>query len=559
MDRRTLLAITLILMVLIFPSIIFQPPPPPRPPADVAVLPLDSATAVPASSIPEPAVTAPTGPEPVVPAPTALSGELVVVSSPLYRFTFSRSGARLVGAELRDYRSFAAGDSGNAQLIPDQSEFLAYHLVFGRDTISLSDWIFDPSSSALEVGAGGAELAWVARRGPATIRLTYSFRPDQYLFRVRGEFEGITSSGGLMLIGIGPRLRAVESDSALDFRSYGVVTKNRSAENLKFSSLSPGETVSLEGPFEWVTIKSKYFLGAILAIEEGQPRFGGALAVGGERGASRGGVLNRGGPATRAHVVVSLAVPAGVFSHSVYIGPQEYRRLSRIGHDLPKVNPYGWILKPIIGPLSILVVRLLLWMHETLNLAYGWVLVLFGVAIRMALWPLNQKAMRSQMAMQALQPEMKALQDRYKDDRAKLSQETQKLFKEHGANPLGGCLPILLQMPILFTLFFVFLNTIEFRGVPFLWLPDLSLADPLYIIPLLMGVSMFGLSKIGQIGVPPNPQAKMMLYLMPVVFTVMFLRFSSGLNLYYATSNLASIPQQWMVAQERLRRAGKKK
>jgi YidC/Oxa1 family membrane protein insertase len=162
------------------------------------------------------------------------------------------------------------------------------------------------------------------------------------------------------------------------------------------------------------------------------------------------------------------------------------------------------------------------------------------------------------MAMQALQPEMKAIQDRYKNDKAKLQKEMMKLYKEHGASPLGGCLPILLQMPILFTLFFVFLNTIEFRGVPFLWLPDLSLADPLYIIPLVMGASMFGLSKIGQIGVPPNPQTKMMVYVMPAVFTLLFLQFSSGLNLYYATSNLTSIPQQWLVAQERLRRAHKK-
>jgi YidC/Oxa1 family membrane protein insertase len=186
------------------------------------------------------------------------------------------------------------------------------------------------------------------------------------------------------------------------------------------------------------------------------------------------------------------------------------------------------------------------------------VLIVIGVAIRLALWPLNQKAMRSQMAMQALQPEMRTLQERYKNDKAKLQQEMMKLYKQHGANPLGGCLPILLQMPILFTLFFVFLNTIEFRGVPFMWLPDLSLADPLYIVPLLMGGSMFLLSKIGQIGVPPNPQTKMMVYVMPVVFTVMFLQFSSGLNLYYATSNFVSIPQQWFVAQERLRRARKK-
>ncbi len=114
---------------------------------------------------------------------------------------------------------------------------------------------------------------------------------------------------------------------------------------------------------------------------------------------------------------------------------------------------------------------------------------------------------------------------------------------------------MLLQMPILFTLFFVFMNTIEFRGEPFLWLPDLSLADPIYVIPLVMGGSMFLLSKVGQIGVPPNPQQKMMTYVMPIVFTALFFRFSSGLNLYYATSTLASLPQQWLIAQERLRRA----
>jgi len=558
MDQRTLLAITLILIVLILPTILF--PPPPAPPADPGAGPRDSTPAGIVPSFVAPSAEPPVPADPL-PAPVAMTesdGEPVVVSSPLYRFAFSPRGAKLVGAELSDYRSFALGDSGAAQLIPEQSEFLTYRLVFGSDTVSLADWEFEPSRRSLQVEDGGSELSWVARRGSATVRLTYSFRPDEYLFRVRGEFEGITSSTGLVLVGMGPRLRSVESDSAIDFRSYGVVTKNRSTENLKFSSLDPGERASLDGPFEWVAFKSKYFLAAILTIDEGQPQFGGALAIGGDRNGSSGR-LRRGGPATRAHVVASLPVPAGTFGYSVYIGPQEYRRLSQIGHEFPEVNPYGWILRPIIGPLSIIVVRLLLWMHETLNLAYGWVLVLFGIAIRLALWPLNQKAMRSTMAMQALQPEMKALQERHKDDKAKLQQEMMKLYKEHGASPLGGCLPILLQMPILFTLFFVFLNTIEFRGVPFLWLPDLSLADPLYIIPVLMGASMFALSKIGQIGVPPNPQAKMMLYVMPVMFTVLFLRFSSGLNLYYATSNLASLPQQWIIAQERLLRAAKKR
>jgi YidC/Oxa1 family membrane protein insertase len=127
-----------------------------------------------------------------------------------------------------------------------------------------------------------------------------------------------------------------------------------------------------------------------------------------------------------------------------------------------------------------------------------------------------------------------------------------KLYKEHNVNPLGGCLPMLVPMPILFALFFVFRSTIELRGVPFLWLPDLSLKDPLYIIPLLMGASMFLLSWIGQRGMEANPQMKMMTYVMPLVFTVMFANFPSGLNLYYATSNLASLPQQLYLSKERM-------
>jgi len=112
---------------------------------------------------------------------------------------------------------------------------------------------------------------------------------------------------------------------------------------------------------------------------------------------------------------------------------------------------------------------------------------------------------------------------------------------------------MLLPMPVLFALYFVFQNTIEFRGVPFLWLPDLGLKDPLYIIPLVMGGSMYLLSWIGMRSSPPNPQAKMMSYMMPVMFTFLFLNFASGLNLYYAVQNIAALPQQWFLTKERAR------
>ncbi|NIM48911.1 MAG: membrane protein insertase YidC [Gemmatimonadales bacterium] len=485
-------------------------------------------------------------PTAVTPADTTVHRE-ITVDTRLYRLAFSTRGARLVRGVLKEYRTFAPGDTGWAHIIPNESQFLAYHLVVGNDTVPLADWSFEPSDTELTVTPDGAVLEWVAQRGPITVRLVYTFRPDSYVFDVVGRIEGLETSG-LMLVSLGPRLALVEADSALDFRSYSVVTKAGKTESVTFRSLDPGERRDLAGPFEWVAVKSKYFVAAVLAIGENQARFGGAVATGRER---------VGRHAVRADVVASLPVPGGEFSFSTYLGPQEFQRLKRIGHDLEDINPYGWIFRPIIRPFANLIVIVLLWMHQTLSLEYGWVLILFGLAVRVLLWPLNQKAMRSSVAMQAIQPELKAVQERYKQDPQRMQQEVMKLYRQHGVNPLGGCVPMLIPMPVLFALFFVFRETIEFRGVPFLWLPDLSRADPYFIIPILMGLSMFAVTKLGQRGVPPNPQAKMMLYVMPAFLTFIFLRLSAGLNLYYAVSNIASIPQQWLIAKERMKRVGK--
>ena len=551
MDRRTLLAIGLMLIVALVPAILM----PNRRTAPEVPEALDSLTTAAVETVvverPVPSVEATPAARPL-PAGTAdttqAAERFVTVESPIYRFRFSTRGGRLIGAELKEYRTFAAGDSGSARIIPIDSRFLEYALVFGADTVSLAEWDFEPSSERVAVEQAGTHLTFRGRRGNLTVDLTYSFAPDVYLFDVEGQLAG-GIGGGLALVGLGPRLALVEADSTDDFRSYAVVTKTSRAEQLNFRSLDPGEVRALEGPFEWVAVKSKYFLATVLTVDPDQPRLGGAVVVGGQR---------TGRNATHAMVTTSLPAPGGRFAFSTYVGPQDYKRLSRMGHDLKDVNSYGWIFRPIIQPFANFIVVVLLWMHENLNMAYGWVLILFGLAVRVVLWPLNQKAMRSSMAMQAVQPELKAVQERYKSDPQRMQQEVMKLYKEHGVNPLGGCLPMLIPMPVLFALFFVFRVTIEFRGVPFLWLPDLSRADPYFIIPVVMGLSMFAVSKIGQIGVPPNPQAKMMLYIMPVFLTFIFLKLSSGLNLYYAVSNIASVPQQWIIAQQRLRKAGKR-
>jgi YidC/Oxa1 family membrane protein insertase len=198
--------------------------------------------------------------------------------------------------------------------------------------------------------------------------------------------------------------------------------------------------------------------------------------------------------------------------------------------------------------------RSLLWLRDTTQLSYGWVLVIFGIVIRLAMWPLNQSAMRSTMKMQRLQPEMQAIQKRYASDPQKQQQEIMRLYKDHGMSPFSpimGCLPMMLPMPILFALFFVFQNTIEFRGVPFLWLRDISVHDPLFIMPALMGLTTFLVSWIGMRGAPPNPQAKLFAYVLPLTFAVMFAKMASGLHVYYTVQNLAAIPQQWLLARER--------
>jgi YidC/Oxa1 family membrane protein insertase len=174
--------------------------------------------------------------------------------------------------------------------------------------------------------------------------------------------------------------------------------------------------------------------------------------------------------------------------------------------------------------------------------------------MRGLLWPLNAKAMRSQLKTMELQPRMKEIQEKYKEKPEQLQKEMMRLYKEEGFNPLGGCLPMLIPWPVLITLFFVFQNTIEFRGVEFLWLPDLSRPDPLYLLPVVLGLSLFALQFMNMRATgSDNPQQKMLMYFMPVMMTVIFLNFASGLNLYYAASNVASLPQQIQIIGERKR------
>ena len=336
-----------------------------------------------------------------------------------------------------------------------------------------------------------------------------------------------------------------EADTIDDLNHLAVSYRSSRGEvnSVSFAKLDSTIVRVEPGPITWVAIRDKYF---VVAYRSGKTPFSVVRLRGGSRRGKIAEAMNG-----------SLALPIGGDGNAafdIYAGPQNFERLRHLGGDLDQVNPYAGFLHGVVQPFATIVMKALLWMKRTTQLNYGWVLVLFGVIIRLILWPLNQGAMRTSMKMQRLQPELQALQKKHGDDPKKQQEAIMKVYQEHGMSPLSplmGCLPMLLPMPVLFALYYVFQNTIEFRGVSFLWLADISLRDPYYITPLLMGVSMFVMSWIGMRNSPPNPQAKMMSYMMPVMLTVLFLNFASGLNLYYAVQNIAAIPQQWLLARER--------
>ena len=571
MDRRTIWAILLMMAIAVAPAIFLK-----KPPASGAAGQRGSGADSSAMSSSSRAATGDSGtsersaldtarasqqprdsaqrgaPAPPPRGPAAPPQEYTVrVTSPLYTYGINTRGARLVEATLPRYRSMTPAERGRpAQILPPDSKLLGLTLMLDqRDTIPLDDWPFTASAESLQV-RGPTPLRLSASRDGVKVDLTYTFHPDDYRIDVDGRVTGVGPNGGLLLVGMGPTLKNAEADSNENHRALALVTKHSETERTDLAGLKPGEPKTVSGPLEWAAIKSKYFVTGVLAFDS----TGGAIS-----GVTATAPSTAGKRPDRAEVRLSLPLPpSGAFRYTTYVGPMEYDRLRRIGHGFDDVNPYGWPgFRTIIRPVAAGVRWLLVWMHEHLHLAYGFVLVIFGILVRILLWPLNQKAMRANMQMQAVQPLMKEIQERHKNDPQKVQQEMFKLYKEHGVNPLGGCWPMLLPMPVLFALFFVFQNSIELRGASFGWLPDLSRPDPLYIIPVIMGLSMFGLSKVGQVGMEPNPQMKMMLYVMPVMMTFLFLNFASGLNLYYAVSNIASIPQQWMLARERQKRTAK--
>jgi YidC/Oxa1 family membrane protein insertase len=549
MDKRFFLALFLSLVAIAVSQLLF----PPSKPASRNIVKDSTSVATGSASSTQPAVTqapitVPTQPRAGSAAPTAIAtgtAETTTVSTPKAIYKFSNIGAAPISVVMRDYKSGSHSNS-LVDMAVDGFPLLGYRLVTPTDTADLSRVPFSLSRSRNV--AGDEILTYSASVKNLPVSITYSIPEDtsaSYVIHVNGHVDGV--QGQAYLLTELPRtLQPTEADTVGDHRTlaYSFKPQRDHARSVLFGGLDPGEKTLEAGPLNWVAVKNKYFVFGVLAPANGAP-FSEVTLTGGARTSKI---------ATTASASVVQAIRNNAFGFDIYAGPQESQRLIRMGRDFDHVNPYGWrFLQGVVHPIASKVIQGLLWMHNRLNLSYGWVLVILGILVRLALWPLNQSTMRSSLKMQELQPKLAAAQKKYKDP-VQQREAIMKVYHDAGVSPfagLTGCLPALLPMPILFALFFVFQNTIEFRGVPFMWLHDISVKDPFYVLPLLMGASMYLLSWIGMRNAPPNPQAKMMGYMFPVMMTVVLVNMASGLNLYYTAQNIAALPQQWLLARER--------
>lgn len=545
MEKRLLIAVLLMSAVIMITNQMFPPPEAPVKVEQVAPEPTGEREAT------QSAIAAPL-PGPAGSAPARV--DTVTIASPLYRYSFSTLGAALIEARLLEYPSYT--EDGPVQLVPTGTDdFLTHQLAVGGDTIDLSALSFTPSATSATMSAADQpQQITFTHQAPSgfSVALTYTFHPDRYLVDVEGAVTGLGNREATLLTSIGPGLEVHEAFAHHSERDRAVVSRTPDDfETVKLDKLEGTE--SLAGPLTWTGIKDKYFLAALIAGAESpfaaavvQDRPDEQLIP--ESGEEDAITLPRG------ELTAALPIESGTFGYQVYLGPQDYERLAAVGYDLEEVTPYGYRwLQSFIRPIAGAILWVLGVLHTTLGIEYGWVLVLFGVLMRVVVWPLNGKAMRAQMKNMAVQPMMQEIREKYKDDPQAQQREMVRLYKEEGFNPVAGCLPMLIPMPILITLFFVFQNTIVFRGAQFLWLPDLSLPDPYYILPLFLVTSMFALQWVSakMSGMEQNTQLKVMMYVMPLMMGILFFNLPAGLNLYYATTNIASLPQQILIAKER--------
>jgi len=517
----------------------------PAPPAKVAQAPANGAAATGTTGVPaagqQGAVPGAVPGQPAAPAP--VRAERITVTTDVIKAEIDTAGGVIRHLELLKYPDHF--DKTKNQVLFDVSgnnTYLGQTGLIGSTPAGVlpnhnTVFVARPGVRTLDNG-NAVQVVLDAEQGGVKLTKTLTFKRGDYVIDVRHDVTNLTAAPVQPSLYLQLQHDGNKPPGGSWFmpsfpNSPIVWTPEEKYKKLSFENIEKGKAEhATKANGGWVAVSQHFFVSAFIPTENA-PRDIFTKKI-----------------ATNLYAIgtvqpLGTVAPGATVSNTarLYSGPQDEKKLEKITPGLELVKDYG-MFAIIAKPLFWIIDQI----HQLLG-NWGWTIIAFTILIKLAFFPLSAAGYRSMAKMRVVTPKMQAIRERYKADPAKMQQATMELYKTEKINPLGGCLPILVQMPVFLALYYVLQASVEMRGAPWVgWIHDLTQPDPFYILPVLYAISMFVTARLNP--QPADPmQAKMMMF-MPLAFSVMFVFFPSGLVLYWVVNNLVSIAQQWVITKK---------
>jgi len=495
-------------------------------------------TAIPTATAPERPADEDTSTEvTTAPEPQAqdVSSELTTIDTPLLKLTFDTLGAQLVRAELHEYT--APNDPDHPMVLFDHTDnytYLAQSGVVGAPAgqqYPTHQTPFELVSTDGAAGSGPAEVVFKATDGDIEVTKTFRIEPDSYAIHVTHELTNHGDSA--VQPAVYHQLVRDDSDpqeTSTFYRTFtgpALYSEDEKFQKVSFSDIDKGKAKYIASADNgWIGMVQHYFASAWVPAQ-GTARTNEVLNLRDNLYAIRtiesAGSIQPG--------------DTGQVNADLWVGPQDQKAMSELAPGLELVVDYGWLTilsKPLF--------KLMTGIHALLG-NWGWTIIVLTLLIKAVFYPLSAASYRSMAKMKNVAPRMKALKEKFGDDKAKMNAAMMEMYRTEKINPLGGCLPMLVQIPVFIALYWVLLGSVEMRGAPWvLWIQDLSVRDPWFILPAFMMATMFLQIKLNP--TPPDPMQARIMMIMPLVFGGMMFFFPAGLVLYWCMNNAVSIIQQ---------------
>ena len=482
--------------------------------------------------------------QPAVEAAVPRSARTLTVDTPLYQAKISENGAVFYSFLLKKYHENVRKDSPLKQILMENEAAGVGEMGFaGKSLAGLENAVFtaDLTSDPVQItnSPRGINFLWQSADG-VVIEKNYQFAPDSYVVDLSVTVKNGSGRNIQDRIFVALNAKAPADKRMYSFEGPSAYINNK-IEEIEVKKIKDKST--FDGEIKWIALQSRYFVSSL--IPEQRENTGLQLALQSEN------VVNA------RYLQAEKAIQPGAqqtYKYRLFMGPKSTQELKKVGNDLAKLVDFGmfdFIAKPCVWLMNL---------FYSVIPNYGVAIIILTLLVKLLLWPLGTKSYKSMSEMKKLQPLMKEIREKYKNDKKKMNEEVMGLYRTYKINPLGGCLPMVVQLPVFFALYRMLYEAIELRHAPFfLWIDDLSAPDRLFrfgfsvpfmeppygipVLTLIMGATMLLQQKMS----PPMgdaTQAKMMMF-MPIVFTVIFINFSSGLVLYWLINNILSIAQQY--------------